>query len=29
MNKYSKIVGSGSFIPEVEVENKDFLKSTF
>lgn len=29
MSTYSKIIGSGSYIPEVEVKNEEFLKNTF
>jgi 3-oxoacyl-[acyl-carrier-protein] synthase-3 len=29
MSTYSKIIGSGRYIPEVEVKNEDFLNNTF
>jgi len=29
MSRFSKIVGSGSYIPEIEVKNEDFLTNTF
>ncbi|MRT93080.1 3-oxoacyl-ACP synthase III family protein [Ancylomarina sp. 16SWW S1-10-2] len=29
MSIYSKIIGSGSYIPEIKVANKEFLKNTF